>query len=98
MLAAGADIRILAGNHRGEPIKGPLAGCVWPIQNLRNYVSHVEATAINGGLWSKLEPSDFWAPDVVLVISDVSGFLGLIEVGTEQVWQSKPLFHYCPIE
>ena len=98
LLAAGADIRILAGNHRGEPIRGPLNGSVWPIQNLRNYVSHVEATAITGALWSKLEPSDFWSPDVVLVISDVSGFLGLMEVGAEQVWQSKPLFHYCPIE
>src|SRR5690349_8646974 len=98
LLALGADVRIIAGNHRGEPVRGPLAGCVWPRDVLRQYVSHMEATAITGALWSRLDPSDEWMPDAILVIADVSGILNLIEQGAEPIWQKAPVFHYCPIE
>ena len=36
-LASGHDVRILAMNHRGEPVRGPLAGRVWPLNTLGQY-------------------------------------------------------------
>jgi len=36
-VAAGHDVRILAMNHRGEPVKGPLSGRVWPLNTLGQY-------------------------------------------------------------
>lgn len=96
-LAAGHDVRVLAMNHRGEPVKGPLAGRVWPTSVLGQYVADVPAAAITGALWRRLDPSDDWKPDTVLVIADMSGLLGYIG-NTVPAWQTVPVYHYCPIE
>lgn len=99
-LVAGLDVRILAVNHRGEPLKGPLAGHVWPASIMGDpYAGNVSQNAIDGSLWRKLDPDDDWKADVVLVVSDVSGLGG--HVGPQRLtgaWLSVPVFHYCPIE
>ena len=97
-LAAGLDCRIIAVNHRGEPVKGPLAGHVWPA-NLYGepFGGNWSGAAITGEVWPQLDPGDHWKPDAVLVISDVSGLLGHIGRAIEP-WQSVPVYHYCPIE
>ena len=37
-LKAGHDVRVMAMNHRGEPVKGPLNARVWPTSVLEKYV------------------------------------------------------------
>lgn len=99
-LAQGVDVRILAVNHRGEPLKGPLAGHVWPASVMGDpYAGNVSHNAIDGSLWRKLDPEDGWKPDAVLVVSDMSGLGG--HVGPQRLtgaWLTVPVFHYCPIE
>jgi glycosyltransferase involved in cell wall biosynthesis len=99
-LGNGVDIRILAVNHRGEPLKGPLAGHVWPASVMGDpYAGNISANAIDGSLWRKLDPSDDWKPDAVLVVSDMSGFYGHVgQRGISGAWTTVPVFHYCPIE
>lgn len=100
-LAAGVDVRILAVNHRGEPVRGPLQGRVWPAQMMGEaFGGNISAQAITGQLWRDLDGED-WKPDAVLAIADVSGFLDHMGPGTEQrlaAWKSLPVFHYVPIE
>lgn len=99
-LQAGIDVRILAVNHRGEPVKGDLAGRVWPA-NIGGmpYGGNVSGPAIDGTLWPQLDRLDEWKPDQVLVISDVSGLYGHMgDAVPNAQWQTVPVLHYCPIE
>jgi len=96
-VAAGIDARLLAMNHRGEPVRGGMAGRVWPLETLSNYIAKVNETAIDGALWRTLDPHDDWKPDAVLAIADVSGILGYIGDGVTS-WRDLPVYHYCPIE
>lgn len=96
-VAAGHDVRILAMNHRGEPIQGPLAGRVWPLSVLDQYVQEPSANAIMGPLWTRLDPQDDWKPETVLVIADMSGLLGYMGRGAE-AFKTLPVWHYCPVE
>jgi hypothetical protein len=76
-LAAGVDVRILAVDHRGEPVTGPLAGRVWPASMLGgSHGAHISYNAITAPLWTKLDATDNWKPDAVLAIADMSGLLG----------------------
>ena len=99
-LSAGNDVRILAMNHRGEPVKGPLAGRVWPLNTLGQYFSgNIPGSAMDGTLWTLLDSTDAWKPDTVLVIADVSGLLGYIgQLVPDSPWLKVPVYHYCPIE
>ena len=96
-VAAGVDVRVLAVNHRGEPVRGPLAGRVWPLQYLEQHVANLSAKAIDGGLWRTLDPDDDWKPDAILAIADVSGLLNYVGANAK-AWQTLPVYHYCPIE
>jgi len=99
ILARGVDVRVLAVNHRGEPIKGPLAGRVWPANMFGDgFGGNISAMAIDGRLWQKLDRDDKWQADQVLVISDMSGFQGHIGTAMTPAWLSVPVWHYCPIE
>lgn len=96
-IEAGHDVRVMAMNHRGEPVRGPLAGRVWPTSVLEGYVKNPTGAAIDGTLWTRLDPTDDWKPERVLVIADMSGLLGYIANNVEP-WQTLPVYHYCPIE
>ena len=93
---------MLAVNHRGEPIRGPLAGRVWPATiGGQPFAGNVSAEAISGDLWKTLDREDDWAADAVLLITDVSGLLSYIGALTKErqaIWESVPVWHYCPIE
>jgi glycosyltransferase involved in cell wall biosynthesis len=98
-LNRGIDVRVLAVNHRGAPIKGPLAGRVWPANMYGEpFGGNLSSAAIDGTLWRKLDRTDHWKPDQVLVISDFSGFQGHIGPAITPAWLSVPVWHYCPIE
>lgn len=101
-LAQGVDVRIIAVNHRGDPVRGPLAGRVWPAGMFGNdFGGNLTAPAIDGTLWPKLDPSDRWQPDALLVIADMTGLMehmGQVDDKTIATWQSIPVYHYCPIE
>lgn len=95
----GVDVRILAVNHRGEPVKGPLAGRVWPANMFGDaFGGNISSAAIDGSLWKQLDRTDEWKPDQVLVVSDMSGFQGHIGPKVTPAWLSVPVWHYCPIE
>jgi glycosyltransferase involved in cell wall biosynthesis len=93
----GVDVRVLALNHRGEPVRGDLAGRVWPLEYLGQHVRNAAAAGIDGTLWTTLDPEDDWKPDAVLAIADVSGLLNYIGQSVEP-WKALPVYHYCPIE
>jgi glycosyltransferase involved in cell wall biosynthesis len=97
LLALGVDVRVLAVNHRGEPVKGPLAGRVWPDEALSSYGLKPSVGSITGELWRTLDPDDEWQPDAILAIADVSGLLGYV-TGAIEAWRTVPVYHYCPIE
>lgn len=97
LVAMGIDVRVLAMNHRGEPVKGPLAGRVWPFETLSGYIKDVSGASITGSLWTILDPDDTWKPDAVLVIADVSGLLNYIG-NAAMTWKEARVLHYCPIE
>ena len=97
LVAAGVDVRVLAVNHRGEPVKGPLAGRVWPDEALNSYGLSPSVGSITGALWRALDPDDEWKPDAILAIADVSGLMGYLQNAVE-AWRTVPVFHYCPIE
>lgn len=97
LVAAGVDVRLLAINHRGEPVRGGMAGRVWPLETLSSHIAKVSSAAIDGTLWRTLDPDDEWKPDAILSVSDVSGLLGYIG-GSADAWTSLPVYHYCPIE
>jgi glycosyltransferase involved in cell wall biosynthesis len=99
-IRAGHDVRVIAVNHRGEPIRGPLAGRVWPAAIAgQPYGGNVSTGAIDGSFWTSLDRSDDWQPERVLVIADMSGLFGhLPPTGINAAWKSVPVFHYCPIE
>ena len=101
-LSMGVDVRILAVNHRGEPIRGPLAGRVWPTNIYGdNFGGNLSAEAIDGSLWPMLDPQDRWKPDTVLVVSDVTGLLSHMGQMTDtraNIWRGARVYHYCPIE
>ena len=98
----GVDVRIIAVNHRGEPIKGPMAGRVWPATIMGDsFGGNISAEAIAGSFWTSLDPDDAWVPDLVLVISDVSGLLshmGRLTPERKAIWEQATVYHYCPIE
>lgn len=96
----GHDVRILALNHRGEPVRGALAGRVWPLNTLGQYFAgNIPAAGMDGSLWRGLEPDDDWKPDAVLVIADMSGLLGYVgQLVPDSPWLKLPVYHYCPIE
>jgi hypothetical protein len=99
-IGAGHDVRVIAVNHRGEPIRGPLAGRVWPAAIAgQPYGGNVSSGAIDGSFWTSLDRADDWQPERVLVIADMSGLYGhLPPGGINAAWKSVPVFHYCPIE
>jgi glycosyltransferase involved in cell wall biosynthesis len=100
-VAAGHDVRILADNHRGEPVRGPLEGRVWPTMMAPVLGGNLHTNAITGALWQRLDPADRWKPERVLAITDMSGLFGYIGQVTDKTienWSSVPVFHYCPIE
>lgn len=98
LIAAGVDVRIIAVNHRGEPIAGPLAGRVWPATfHGDSHGGTFSNAAIDGTFWKQFGTD--WKPDAVLVIADMSGLLAhLGPKGITETWKSLPVFHYCPIE
>lgn len=97
-VARGVDVRVLAVNHRGEPVRGPLAGRVWPANMFGDgFGGNLSSKAIDGSLWTQLDGDDDWRPDQVLVVADMSGFQGHIGKVTPP-WLSLPVWHYCPIE
>lgn len=100
LLAAGVDLRILAVDHRGEPVKGPLAGRVWPAMMLGSSHGRRTDSAIDGTFWRKLDPTDDWTPDAVLAIEDVSGLMARMNLDQQfnPIWTELPVWHYCPIE
>jgi glycosyltransferase involved in cell wall biosynthesis len=98
-IARGIDVRVLAVNHRGEPVRGALAGRVWPAAMFGDaFGGNLSSKAIDGSLWRQLHGDDDWKPDQVLVISDMSGFQGHIGQKVTEQWLSLPVWHYCPIE
>jgi len=101
-VALGIDLRVLAVNHRGEPIKGPLAGRLWPANiNGDAFGGNISAEAIDGTFWTTFDPDDHWTPDVVLVVSDVSGLLahmGRLTEARHDAWKNARVYHYVPIE
>jgi len=101
-LANGIDVRIIAVNHRGEPVRGPLAGRVWPANMFGHpFGANLTGAAIDGSLWTRLDPADIWKPDAGLVVADVSGLLehiGKVDESVIALWKSIPILHYCPIE
>jgi glycosyltransferase involved in cell wall biosynthesis len=97
----GIDVRVLAVNHRGEPVRGPLQGRVWPTAIMGSpFGANIANAAVSGALWRKLDPEDDWAPDIVLAIADPGGLINHMGVAIEQLpaWMNVPVFHYCPIE
>ncbi len=98
LVASGVDVRVIAVNHRGEPITGPLAGRVWPASFHGDaHGGNFSNAAIDGTFWRQFGAE--WKPDAVLVIADMSGLLGhLGPKGVTPTWKSVPVFHYCPIE
>lgn len=100
LLRRGYDVRVLAVNHRGEPVHGPLAGRVWPAAIFGDaFGGDISGAAIDGTLWTRLDREDEWRPDQVLVISDFSGFQGHMgSLRNIPAWTSVPVWHYCPIE
>jgi glycosyltransferase involved in cell wall biosynthesis len=95
----GIDVRVIAVNHRGEPIRGALAGRVWPANiNGRAFGDNISSQAIDGTFWRSLDTDDEWAPDLVLVVEDMSGLIGHIGRRMTDAWRSVPVLHYCPIE
>ncbi len=98
-LERGVDVRVIAVNHRGEPVRGALAGRVWPASLFGDgFGGNLSAGAIDGRLWRRLDRDDDWTPDQVLVVSDMSGFQGHIGQQMTPPWLSVPVWHYCPIE
>ena len=98
-LLRGVDVRIIAVNHRGEPVRGDLSGRVWPASMFGDaFGGNLSSAAIDGSLWLKLDAEDAWTPDQVLVVSDMSGFQGHIGKAVTPQWTSLPVWHYCPIE
>ena len=93
----GVDVRVLAMNHRGEPVKGPLANRVYPLGLLEQHFNRPHVLAVNGVLWQALDHEDDWRPDAVLVIADVSGLRGYVSDDFD-AWKDIPAYHYCPIE
>jgi glycosyltransferase involved in cell wall biosynthesis len=99
-VAAGVDVRVIAVNHRGEPVNGLLSGRVWPAAIMgRPFGDNISSAAISGQFWPKFGGGQ-WQPDLVLVISDVSGLISHMGAPLSQLpaWQSVPVYHYCPIE
>lgn len=99
-LALGHDIRVLAVDHRGEPLRGPLAGRVWPASMLGSSHGRRTDSALDGTFWRKLDPADDWTPDAVLAIEDVSGLMARMNLDQQfnPIWTKIPVWHYCPIE
>lgn len=98
-VAAGVDVRVLAVNHRGEPIEGPLAGRIWPANMFgHSHGGNISAAAIDGSFWDRFGAP--WKPDAVLVVADMSGLMAHVgaSAGIPPAWQTVPVFHYCPIE
>lgn len=95
-LAAGHDVRIIDDSYRGNPLRGFLAGRVWPgeLVSFRGFTAHA---AITGALFRKFDPTDAWMPDTVLSIADMSGMYGQVH-GRFDEFGTVPVFHYCPIE
>ena len=80
LLAMGFDVRVLAMNLRGEYVKGPMAGRVFPLEFIESKFSKPHVLATNGQLWDILEPGEEeWQPDAILVVADVSGLRGYIQ-------------------
>jgi glycosyltransferase involved in cell wall biosynthesis len=98
LLALGVDLRIIAVNHRGEPIDGPLAGRIWPASFYgQSHGGDFSNAAIDGSFWRQFGSE--WQPDAVLVVADMSGLLSHVgPKGITDTWKSLPVFHYCPIE
>ena len=98
----GVDLRVIAVNHRGAPIRGPLAGRVWPAAVRGDeFAGNISAEAIDGTLWPALEADDEWKPDAVLVVSDVTGLLnhmGRLTTTRHAIWADASVYHYVPIE
>ena len=97
-LAAGVDVRVIAVNHRGEPIPDPIGQRIWPSTfHGDSHGGNFSNAAIDGSFWKQF--GEEWKPDAVLVIADVSGLMGHIgPKGVTPTWKSVPVFHYCPIE
>jgi glycosyltransferase involved in cell wall biosynthesis len=98
LVTLGVDVRVIAVNHRGEPVHGPLAGRVWPATfHGDSHGGNFSNAAIDGKFWSQFGSE--WKPDAVLVVSDMSGLMAhLGPKGITETWRSVPVFHYCPIE
>lgn len=96
---AGIDLRVIAVNHRGEPVTGPLSGRVWPANlNGDGFGASFNHLAIDGTFWKQFNATDDWKPDVGLVIADVSGLKSYIGQRVNPQWSTIPILHYCPIE
>lgn len=100
------DVRVVAQNHRGEPLTGVMNGRVWSA-GIRGDLTggNVSQEAANGSFWRMYNPADIWKPDVVLMIADAGTLINYIgqprkeypdqlgPFGTE-----VPTFNYVPIE
>ena len=96
-LALGVDVRVIAVDHRGEPIGGPLAGRVWPASLLGGSHGTSTGTAVSGAFWKMFDATDAWVPDAVLAIEDMTGLLMRMQ-RMDAAWGKVPIFHYMPIE
>lgn len=96
-LAMGLDVRVLALNLRGEHVKGPMAGRVYPLDFIEAKFDKPWRLAVDGTLWQALDDQDDWKPDAILVVADVSGLRGYVH-DDFAAWSGLPVYHYCPIE
>lgn len=106
-LDAGNDVRVIARNHRGEPIQGPMSGRVWPgrIQG-NDHGGNISQEAMIGKFWAEYDTKDFWVPDVAMMIADAGTLAGFVGPHRTELFQDRlgpfgviaPTFNYVPIE
>jgi glycosyltransferase involved in cell wall biosynthesis len=102
----GQDVRVIAANHRGAPIAGPMGSRVWPARiKGDDFGGNISQEAAMGLFWREFDPYDLWVPDVVLMIADAGTlwhYLGRKRPAFDDVFGPfgtlMPTFHYCPIE
>ena len=99
-LERGVDVRIIAVNHRGDPVQGTLAGRVWPatLGMGDGFGADIIPLAITGQLWARFGHAEPWVPDAMLVVSDFTGLLSHIGKRLHPAWLTVPVFHYMPVE
>lgn len=104
---AGHDVRVIAVNHRGNPIKGRMSDKVWPA-NLKGdaFGGNISHEAITGQFWQEydVQYGTPWKPEVALLIADAGtlrGYLGKPREPNDAIGpfgRLIPAYNYVPIE